>query len=118
MITPVIVEAYARAAHEVNRAYCITHGDSSQLSWVEAPDWQRDSSRQGVAMALAGATPEETHESWVKEKIRTGWRYGPVKDAEKKEHPCIRAYAGLSEEQRRKDDLYLSVVRAMAKALA
>lgn len=42
------VDAAARAAHEVNRAYCIALGDTSQPSWDEAPEWQRESAKKGV----------------------------------------------------------------------
>ena len=113
-----IIEACARAAHESNRAYCIAIGDTSQSSWDDAPEWQRASARNGVTGALAGATPEQSHESWLAEKRAAGWKYGPVKNPETKEHPCFVPYADLPPEQRRKDDLYLAVVRAVAESLA
>jgi hypothetical protein len=111
------IEACARAAHEVNRAYCIAIWDLSQVAWTEAPDWQKESSYQGVEKALAGSTPEMLHISWMAEKIATGWKFGPVKDPDKKEHPCLVPYADLPEAQRAKDDLFLFTVRAVAKAL-
>lgn len=116
-MNPKTVEACAQAAHEANRAYCLALGDVSQLPWESAPDWQKTSARNGVAGALAGNTPEQSHESWLAEKAATGWKYGPVKDAEKKEHPCFVPYAELPPEQRAKDELFLSTVRAVAKAL-
>jgi len=114
---PLVTHACARAAHEVNRAYCLAIGDTSQPSWEDAPDWQKTSAVNGVVGALAGATPEQSHESWLKEKADTGWKYGPVKDPEKKEHHCFVPYAQLPPEQRAKDDLYLATVRSVAKAL-
>jgi RyR domain-containing protein len=112
-----LIEACIRAAYEVNRAYCIALGDLSFGPWEQAPDWQKASLRQGLVGAIAGNTPEQSHESWLAEKRATGWKYGPVKDPEKKEHPCIVPYAGLPAAQRAKDELYLTVVRAMTKAL-
>lgn len=109
-----IVEACARAAHEANRAYCLAIGDNSQPAWDAAPDWQQSSARNGVAGALAGATPEQSHESWLAEKRATGWKYGPVKNPDTKEHPCMVSYADLPPSQRAKDALFLSVVRAIA----
>ena len=111
------VEACAQAAHEVNRAYCMAIGDMSQPSWFEAPEWQRTSAIKGVTGALDGATPEMSHLSWLAEKERTGWVFGPVKDQDKKQHPCMVPYAELPPEQRAKDKLYLSVVRATWDAL-
>lgn len=110
-------EACARAGHEVNRAYCLALGDTSQPAWEDAPEWQKSSARNGVAGAIAGNTPKQSHESWLAEKTATGWKYGPVKDPEKKEHPCFVPYAELPPEQRAKDHLYVAVVRAMAGAL-
>jgi hypothetical protein len=113
-----LIEACARAAHEVNRAYCFALGDLSQLAWDAAPDWQKTSVCHGVVGVLAGNTPEQSHESWLAEKKATGWRYGPVKDPDKKEHPCFVAYAELPASQQAKDDLFCSTVREMAKVLA
>lgn len=118
MNTEVTIEACARAAHEANRAYCIAIGDASQVSWDEAPDWQRVSCRKGAAGVLAGNGPRESHAAWLKEKRETGWKYGPVKDPEKKEHPCFVAYDVLPESQKVKDSIFVATVRAVADALA
>lgn len=105
----------ASVCHEVNRAYCQSLGDDSQLPWDEAPQWQQDSAINGVRFAIdnPGVTPEETHDNWLREKTAAGWVYGPVKDPEKKEHPCMMAYGLLPFEQRVKDKLFLVVVRSL-----
>lgn len=105
----------AKVVHEANRAYCQTLGDDSQLSWSEAPAWQRDSAVNGVEGIVSGriTKPEQSHESWLAEKERTGWKYGPVKDAEKKEHPCFVPYGELPPEQQVKDAIFFGIVRAM-----
>jgi len=41
-------KAIAEVCHEVNRAYREALGDTSQVSWLEAPQWQRDSAIAGV----------------------------------------------------------------------
>jgi hypothetical protein len=112
-----IILACAQAAHEVNRAYCIALGDTTQPPWENAPLWQRESALKGVESALAGATPEESHRSWFADKQAAGWKYGSVKDSEKKEHPCFVSYAALSREQRQKDMLFTATVRGVAAAL-
>lgn len=114
------IEACARAAHEVNRAYCASLGDRSQPAWEEAPDWQRDSARNGVRAVLAGGpehTPEKSHEGWFAQKIAEGWVYGPVKDPAAKTHPCCVPYAELPESQRSKDYLFIAVVRQVASLI-
>jgi hypothetical protein len=108
----------AAAAHEANAAYCRGLGDDSQLPWAEAPEWQRESALKGVQCALDGATPEQLHESWMGAKAADGWRFGEVKDAEAKTHPCMVPYAELPEAQRKKDEVFQRTVRTMASVLA
>ncbi len=106
----------ARVCHEVNRAYCASLGDHSQPSWEEAPDWQRASAINGVSYTLAHpeAKPSDSHESWLVEKRDAGWKYGPVKNPEAKEHPCFVPYDQLPAEQKAKDYLFQAVVRALS----
>lgn len=109
------VQDVARICHEANRAYCQTIGDNTQVGWDEAEQWQRDSASKGVEYHLAnpGSRPSDSHNSWLEEKERTGWKYGPVKDAEKKEHPCFVPYEQLPDEQKAKDYVFLAIVQAL-----
>lgn len=108
-------EAIARICHEANRAYCAALGDHSQLPWEAAPEWQRKSAIAGVEFHRANpdADPAASHKSWLDEKERDGWRYGPVKNVETKEHPCFCPYDDLPVEQRAKDYIFGGIVRAM-----
>jgi len=85
------VESIAKVCHEANRAYCQSIGDMSQPAWEDAPEWQRASAIKGVEFARdnPSAPPSASHDSWLEEKRATGWKFGPVKDPEKKEHPCF-----------------------------
>lgn len=109
------VVAIAKVAHEVNRAYCSALGDNSQPEWKAAPDWQRSSAITGVEFHIANpnAGPDHSHNAWLEEKTADGWKYGAVKDAEKKEHPCCVSYEELPIEQKAKDFLFRGVVHAM-----
>lgn len=110
-----LINQIARVAHEVNRAYCEALGDLSQTSWDDAPAWQRDSAMNNVRFHVENpdAGPEASHDSWLSEKARHGWSYGPVKDAVKKTHPCFVPFKELSLEQQAKDFLFRAVVHAM-----
>jgi hypothetical protein len=110
------IEAIAAVCHEVNRAYCESQGDLSQPRWDDAPAWQRESAIKGVRFALThpDAKPSDSHESWLAEKRADGWRYGPVKDPDRKEHPCFVPYDELPAAQKAKDHLFLGTVRALA----
>lgn len=109
------VSEIARVCHETNRAYCAILNDHSQLKWDKAPDWQRDSAIKGVEFHIANpsASPSHSHESWLADKARDGWKYGEVKDEAKKEHPCFVPYEELATSQRVKDYLFKAVVDAM-----
>ncbi len=111
------LDTIAAACHMANRAYCIALGDSSQPLWEDAPEWQKSSARNGVLAILKNPdlTPEQSHEGWLKQKQDEGWKYGPVKDTEKKEHPCFVPYGELPEEQRKKDHIFGANVRSMGK---
>lgn len=39
----VAIEKIAACCHEANRAYCRGLGDDSQVSWFDAPVWQKKS---------------------------------------------------------------------------
>lgn len=109
------IDKIAKVCHEVNRAYCESIGDQSQVPWDEAPAWQRDSAISGVKFHIENpdSKPSDSHENWLKEKINDGWHYGAVKDPEKKLHPCVVRYEDLPAAQKTKDYLFLAVVRSM-----
>lgn len=106
--------------HEANRAYCDSIGDPSQKSWAAAPEWQRESAIKGVMWRLANmdAPASASHDSWLEEKRRTGWKYGPTKNPETKEHPCFVPFEELPPEQQAKDELFTAIVKALAPRLA
>ena len=108
-------EQIARVCHEANRGYCEAIGDSTQKSWTEAEQWQRDSAMRGVQFAQENpnAPASAQHEAWLADKIKDGWKYGAVKDPAKKEHPCCVPYDELPKEQRVKDQLFKSIVVAL-----
>lgn len=128
-------EDIARICHEANRAYCLTLGDTSQVPWDEAPDWQRQSVLDGVLNAQRGAavdpkfivyggvatepvevSPKTSHENWLRHKAAEGWTYGEKKDPIAKTHPCMVPYDQLPPEQRTKNELFVAIVRALTQS--
>ncbi len=108
-------EEIARICHEANRAYCLAFDDHSQVHWEVAPEGVVCSAIDGVLHALSnpGISSQEMHANWVAFKAQTGWRYGPIKDSDKKEHPCMVPYDDLPAYQKRKDELFLAIVNAL-----
>ena len=44
-----------------------------------------------------------THENWAAGRMSQGWTWGPMRDDEKKHHPCLIPYEELSEEEKEYD---------------
>lgn len=109
----------AQVAHEINRAFCNSIGDNSQLPWNEASQWQQDSAVNGVKFHLENpdASPSASHDNWLKEKVDAGWVYGPVKDAVNKIHPCCVPYDQLPTTDKSKDYLFKQVIHSLAPYL-
>ncbi len=93
------LEDIAEQCHANNRKVCVQLGDDSQVAWANAPEWQRESARKGVAACIAdpAITSESLHQKWC----------------EAKTHPCLVPYAELPEGQRAKDSVFRDTVRAM-----
>lgn len=108
-------EEIAQVTHEANRAYCETIGDYSQPEWRRAPQWQKDSAVDSVRYHLShpDASPSHSHDCWLAEKKAAGWKYGPVKDASKKEHFCMVPFNELPFKQQAKDYLFAAVVNGL-----
>ncbi|BDI33444.1 hypothetical protein CCAX7_54950 [Capsulimonas corticalis] len=115
MANSIEVSAVAQVCHEANRGLCEAIGDTSQVSWNDAEEWQRQSAVAGVRAYLdnPGITSAQMHENWCEYKIADGWVYGEVKDAEKKTHPCLVPYADLPEVQQYKDKVFCAIVGAL-----
>lgn len=90
-------------------------GDTSQPRWEDAPDWQKESAIAGVIGILEGriTNPEQSHESWMAQKVADGWTFGEVKDPTAKTHPCMVPYSELPPSQQAKDGVFHAIVRAL-----
>lgn len=109
----------ARVAHEVNSGYTQAISEPPLALWDDLPAWQRYSVHDGVAFLLANpeAGPSASHANWLALKRATGWRHGPVKDMELKEHPCFLVFEALPVEQQAKDYIFHAIVRSLARYL-
>ena len=111
------IDEIAHLCHEVNRAYCASLQDYSQVRWADAPEDIKNSARDGVVLILANPriSPEASHENWSRYKRERGWIYGRAKDEVKMTHPRLVPYDELPQTQRSKDYIFGAIVRtAMA----
>lgn len=105
----------AQVCHEANKAWCESNLDSSQKSWSEAEEWQKQSAINGVKFRLDNpdAKEDSQHNAWMEEKINDGWTYDVVKDAQKKTHPCLVPFNLLPMVQQKKDKLFCAIVDSL-----
>lgn len=109
----------AQVCHEANRALQTVQPDPSNpisQPWDMAKGEIRESAIQGVQGVLDNPeqTPEQSHQQWMTFKESYGWKYGPVKDEDKKEHPCLVPYADLPAKEKVKDELFQAIVKALS----
>jgi hypothetical protein len=110
------LQTIAKVCYEAKRAYCSTLGDNSQVPWDDATEESKQSYLMGVKLRLdyPDAGPEIAHAGWMKQKLREGWVYGPIKDENTKEHPCLVSFADLPKEQQAKVFIITAIVYALA----
>lgn len=46
---------------------------------------------------------EHNHDVWAQQRIADGWQYGPRRDDQKKQHPCLVQYEQLPESEKEYD---------------
>ncbi len=54
-------------------------------------------------LALAEKLAKNVHDTWAIGRIKEGWVYGPSRNDDKKETPCLVPYEDLSEEEKAYD---------------
>lgn len=114
----ITIEYIAQTCHEANRVLQEALGEPVNPPWSETTEEMRTSAVDGVRQPyLQGSYPAHNHENWLKFKEAHGWKYGPVKNEEKKEHPCFVSYDQLPPEQKVKDHLFISIVRSLEELL-
>jgi hypothetical protein len=110
-----LLDAICMSVHTTNAVLCAGIGDPIMEPWEKAPEWQRESCRQGVISVALNplVAPSGNHDSWMAQKCGDGWKYGPVKDELLKEHPCMMAYDQLPAAQRAKDHMFIIMTKAL-----
>lgn len=110
-MTAYTAEQIARVCHEAIRAVQVANHEEPSPHWPAAPNSQQNSCLAGVELALAGADPETLFKGWADRRRGLGWKYGPVRDEQRRTHPnLVDDWAELPPEQRVKDRLFCAIV--------
>jgi hypothetical protein len=85
----------------------------------DAPEWAVESTRDSVRAVLSGVTMEQLWQHWAAAKRAADWKYGEVKDAAAKTHPClVDNYSQLSAREHFKDSVFLGAVKEYTRRQA
>jgi hypothetical protein len=78
----------------------------------DAPSWAVESTADSVRAVLDGVTMEQLWQRWAAAKRLAGWKWGEVKDAAEKTHPClVDNYGELSAHEQFKDRVFRGTVQ-------
>lgn len=65
-------------------------------------------------LQLTERLARHAHGVWAAERLRLGWRRGPVRDDARKEHPCLVPYDDLPDDEKQFDrNAALGTLRAI-----
>jgi hypothetical protein len=68
-------------------------------------------------VSLADVLASHVHETWSRIRRGEGWRVGPRRDDDRKEHPLLLAYDALPESEKACDrEVALAVLKAVVAA--
>lgn len=113
------IKDVARLCHELHRLWSQFLGDDKQPAWDDLPAWVQQVNISGVHYHLynVATTPRDSHMVWLEQMQKDGWKWGKVKDPEKKEHPCMCSYDNLPWYKQAVDNLFYFVVYALKPIL-
>ncbi len=103
----------AKICNQANRHYCIDNQLVAPAKWDDLPSGIQESIVSGVAEVIADpkVTPAEMHQKWVDYKKAGGWKYGKVKDVNKKLHPSLVPFEKLPKVEQAKDFIFIETVK-------
>jgi len=51
-------------------------------------------------LPLSESLARNVHELWAQKRLNDGWKWGPYRDDQRKEHPCLVPYEELPESEK------------------
>ena len=73
------------------------------MSYIPNPIDTSDITLNEELLALCEKLAENCHDVWAKGRADSGWVYGPERNDQKKENPCMVPYGELPESEKEYD---------------
>ena len=73
------------------------------MTYRPAPRDTSDVELPRAVVELTELLARNTHENWARQRMDDGWKYGPRRDDERKEHPSLVPYEDLPESEKEYD---------------
>lgn len=83
-----------------SKNYLVTINANSMKTYTPKPIDLSDVELTEDLNELREAIAENAHEIWALERVAQGWSYGPQRDDNKKENPCMVPYSQLPEKEK------------------
>lgn len=95
--TPEMLDDLARVCYEANRVVFETYADEHPAPWDQLSPEDKQGSLDCVKFHLDNPRADISayHSHWLGIKKAEGWKYGPAKDPETKEHPYFVSFEAL-----------------------
>ena len=74
-----------------------------KISYTPQPFDTREITLLPEVQQLIEQIAANVHEVWAATRISEGWKYGPIRKDEQKEHPCLVPYDHLPENEKEYD---------------
>lgn len=99
-----------------SKNYLVTISSNSMKTYTPKPIDLSDVKLTEDLNELREAIAENAHDTWAVERIAQGWTYGPNRDDNKKQTPCMVPYSQLPESEKKFDrDMAMNTLKLMKK---
>ena len=105
----------ARVCHAANTVLSQINGEGDKDTWEEMSQETKDGVIEEIKRIMQdpNLTGRDIHDGWMATRLADGWVHGDEINTELKTHPNLVEYDELSEIDRKKDDLFLGIVRSL-----
>lgn len=77
--------------------------NNNLIEYIPCPAELDDIELPEELMELADAISKNVHDVWAAGRMSEGWKWGPVRDDDKRETPCLVPYEELPDEEKAYD---------------